>query len=167
MPTAKHFIESLGLHPHIEGGYFKRLYESKDYVVPPSRFNGKRRAVTSIYYLLEGDDSSAFHKVNSDEIWNFYYGSSITLYLIDENANLKTVILGNPITDKNAVFQTTTTANTWFAAEVNDKSSFALVGCVVAPGFEYEDFELAKREDLILRFPQHHTIITKLTQENR
>ena len=90
---------------------------------------------------MEKNDFSSFHRLKSDETWNFHYGSSLTIYIINEAGILKKVTLGNPLLDENAVFQYTVQANQWFAAEVNDKSSFSLVGCYVSPGFEYRDFE--------------------------
>lgn len=156
--SVKHFVEKLNLEKHVEGGYFKRVYASQTLISVPSQ--QQRPICTSIYYLLAGEDFSAFHRLKSDEIWSFNYGSSLTIYIIDEQGNLKTVVLGDP---KNPIFQITISANLWFAAEVNDKSSFTLVTCIVAPGFDYADFELADK-DLELLYPQHSNLIRKLTR---
>lgn len=164
MQTALELIKLLDLKKHPEGGYYKRIYESKDFVFAPERFQDQRLTVTSIYYLLEGNDFSAFHRIQSDEIWNFYLGSSLTLHIIDEQGALLKIILGNLTIDKNAVFQITIPGNRWFAAEVNNPSSFSLIGCVVAPGFDFKDFELANYDTLIKQYPQHATLIKKFTR---
>lgn len=131
--TAKDWIKHLQLEPHPEGGYYKRIYQAQDDVTCGER---KRLAYTSIYYLLAGEDYSAWHRIKSDEIWHFYQGSPIIIYMM-ENGEVKAQTLGED------QFQFCVPGNTWFAAEVKDKTSFSLVGCTVAPGFDFEDFELA------------------------
>ncbi len=163
MPTATDLIKLFDLKKHPEGGYYKRIYESKDFVIAPELFQDPRLAITSIYYLLEGNDFSAFHRIKSDEIWHFYLGSSLTLYVIDEQGHLQKLILGNTTLEKDAIFQIIIPKNHWFAATVNDKNSFSFIGCVVAPGFDFKDFELASYENLAKQYPQHAELIKKLT----
>jgi len=160
--TASDLISQLKLEKHIEGGYFKRVYESqyKAQIHPMS----ERRIASAIYFLLEGYDFSALHRLKSDEIWAYNYGSPITIFLIEQDGALKQMTLGNP---ENPTFQVTIAANQWFAAEVNDKSSFTLMSCFVAPGFEYHDFELANRQMLVSQYPSHAELITRLTRENK
>jgi len=114
--------------------------------------------------LLDGSQFSAFHRLKSDEVWHFYVGSSITLYIIDKIGHLSEVQLGIN-SEKDEHFQVLLKAESWFAATVNDKSSFALVGCSVSPGFDYRDFELGDRKKLIETYPQHRSIIEKFTKK--
>ena len=163
---SKIIIEKLKLLPHPEGGYFKEIYRSNEIIKNsglPERFEGDRNFGTSIYYLLEKEQFSTFHKLKSDETWHFYYGASLLLHIIDENGNYKKIILRNDLTN-NEVFQYTVLRNCWFAAEVSDKKSFSLIGATVAPGFNFSDFEMGKREELISQFPEHKEIITRLTR---
>jgi uncharacterized protein len=154
------------LQPHPEGGYFAECYRSQEAVKPASpRYQGDPRcAGTSIYYLLEKNDFSAWHKVNSDEGWHYYQGSPVYIHRIDKTGQLSTVILGNPLEIKEASFQIFIPAEDWFAAELLDKTSFVLVGCTVSPGFEFLDFELAKREELVSQFSEHQDILKRLTK---
>ena len=145
-----------------EGGYYKETYRSDKTIILPSETHGERSISTSIYYLLDGTQFSAFHRLKSDEIWHFYIGSSITLYIINKMENLSEVKLGSNI-EKGELFQIQVRAESWFAATVNDISSYALIGCTVSPGFDYLDFELGDRKKLIERYPQHRSIIEKLT----
>lgn len=158
--TASDLISQLKLERHIEGGCFKRVYASKHKVQIE---RGRERLIASaIYFLLEGHDFSAFHRLKSDEIWAYNYGSPLTIFMIEQDGSLTQTTLGDP---KNPTFQVTIAANQWFAAEVNDKSSFTLMSCFVAPGFEYHDFELANRQMLVRQYPSHAHLINRLTRE--
>ena len=160
--TASDLINKLKLERHIEGGYFKRVYESKHKMPTAVGDEDERHVATAIYFLLEGNDFSAFHRLKSDEIWAYNYGSPLTVYIIDPNGKLNEMILGDP---KNPIYQITVSANQWFAAEVNDKSSFTLLSCFVTPGFEYNDFELANRQLLANQYPGYISLISRLTRE--
>jgi predicted cupin superfamily sugar epimerase len=118
--------------------------------------------VYTIYFLLEGHDFSAFHRLKSDEIWAYNYGCPLTIFLIDEDGKFNQITLGDP---ENPIYQITIDANQWLAAEVNDKSSFTLMSCFVAPGFEYHDFELANRQMLVNQYPSYADLINRLTRE--
>ena len=111
-----------------------------------SEIDGERSISTSIYYLLDGTQFSAFHKLISDEIWHFYIGSSVTLYIIGKTENLSEMKLGTNI-EKDEHFQVQVRAGSWFAATVNDKSSYALLGCTVSPGFDYLTLNLATEKN--------------------
>jgi predicted cupin superfamily sugar epimerase len=100
--------------------------------------------------------------LQSDELWHFYDGSSIFIYIIDYKGELKKVRLGKDAGKENQ-FQITIEKNNWFAAELEDNNSFALVGCTVAPGFEFADFEIAKRDDLLSQYSHHKEIIERLS----
>jgi len=111
--------------------------------------------------LLQGSQFSTFHLLQSDELWHFYDGSDLKVYIINPEGGLIVKRLGR---SKDAEFQITIEKHSWFAAEVEDKKSFSLFGCTVSPGFEFEDFELGKRELLLKKFPQHETFIRRLTR---
>ena len=162
---AEYLKHSLGLSKLPgEGGYYKETYRSDKIIVLPSEFDdGERSISTSIYYLLDGSQFSAFHRLKSDEIWHFYSGSSITLYIIDKMGNLSEAKLGGNI-EKGELFQVIVNSGSWFAGAVNDKSSYALVGCTLSPAFDYLDFELGERKKLIETYPQHRSIIEKFTR---
>ena|SRR3989338_4540954 len=162
MKPYEQWVQQLNLIPHPEGGYFREIYRSEDKVLC-NRFQGERHAATSIYYLLRSEDFSAFHRFNSDEIWHFYAGSSLSLYVLNPNGELETIILGQQ--NNSTQFQAIIKANRWFAACVNEPNSYALVGCTVSPGFEFNDFKLAERQTLIQRHPQHKKLITRLTRQ--
>jgi hypothetical protein len=163
--NALYWIHKLELLKHPEGGYFREVYRSGEVmeeVALPDRYSGVRNVSTSIYFLLEKEDVSHFHKLQSDEIWHFYEGSSLTIHLIDEAGNYSTQKLGRNL-EAGEVFQFVIPKFSWFAAEVNDKTSFTLIGCTVAPGFDFADFALAQRKELLKQFPSHTNIIERLT----
>ncbi len=160
---AKYYIQKLQLEKHPEGGYFREIYRSGEIIsidAPKKRL--KRNVSTSIYFLLEGSQISKFHRLKSDELWHFYDGGSVRVYVIDDKGKLKEIILGKKIED-GEVFQTVIKKNHWFAAEVINKRSFALIGCTVSPGFDFSDFELANREYLLDCFPKLKNLILKFT----
>ena len=160
--TASNLISQLKLERHIEGGYFRRVYESK-YKMPIAGGEPcERLLATAIYFLLDGHDFSAFHRLKSDEIWIYNCGSPLTLSIIDKDGELKQKTLGDP---ENPIYQLTVDANQWFAADINDKSSFTLMSCFLAPGFDYHDFELADRQRLLNEYPMHADLIHRLTRE--
>ena len=162
--SAQYLKERLDLSELLgEGGYYKETYRSDKTIILPCQTDGERSISTSIYYLLDGAQFSAFHRLKSDEIWHFYIGSSVTLYIINKMENLSEVNLGSNI-EKGELFQIQVRAESWFAATVNDISSYALIGCTVSPGFDYLDFELGDRKKLIERYPQHRSIIEKFTR---
>jgi hypothetical protein len=153
------------LQPHPEGGYFSEVYRSDEIIkkeLLPSRFDGDRCFSTSIYFLLEGKQTSKFHRLKSDEQWHFYDGCAVKIYTLNDNGELSVIHLGKDIS-KGAVFQMVIKRNHWFAAELTDKNSFALVGCVVSPGFDFNDFKLAKSEELIAKYPQYKDLILMFT----
>jgi predicted cupin superfamily sugar epimerase len=166
MNDAAHWVETLKLSPHPEGGYYRRTYESFEQLpmaALPARFSGNRPIATAIYYLLEGAGFSALHRIKSDEIWNFYAGSPLRLTVLDPGGVLHELLLGKA-PEAGQSFQHVVRAGCWFGAEVAGAASYSLVGCVVAPGFDFEDFELADRERLVAAYPQHRAVIEGLTR---
>lgn len=162
---AKYYIQKLQLNKHPEGGYYKEIYRSGEFIsIDAPRNNRKRNVSTSIYFLLEGLQISKFHRLKSDELWHFYDGGSVRVYIINEKGKLAEIVLGRK-TEEGEVFQTVIKKNNWFAAEVVNKRSFALIGCTVSPGFDFSDFELASKEDLIECFPKHKSLISKFTKQ--
>lgn len=163
---ADYWVERLELAEHPEGGYFRRTYRSKEEISRdclPSRFSGPRPLSTSIYFLLKGSQFSALHRIKSDELWHFYTGSSLTIHVIDPAGSLTRLKLGNDL-EKGEAFQGLVVADCWFGATVDDPASYSLVGCTVAPGFDFEDFELGSRKALIDQHPQHRPVIERLTR---
>ncbi|HXV27673.1 MAG TPA: cupin domain-containing protein [bacterium] len=166
MKSAAYWIKALDLVPHPEGGYYRETYRSPEIIHPhhlPDRFEGPRNVSTAIYFLLLGHQISLFHRIKCDEVWHFYAGSSLTLYLIDSAGRLSSIILGGDFSN-GEVFQAVIPMGMWFGAAVNDVSSFSLIGCTVAPGFDFHDFELGSRDQLSVQFPQHHDLILRLTK---
>ena len=161
---AEYWKLKLGLSQLLkEGGYYKETYRSDKVITLQFEKNGERSISTLIYYLLDGDQFSALHKLKSDEIWHFYGGSSLTLYVIDEKGDLEHIKLGNNL-ENGESFQAVVKANCWFGAKVNNRSSHSLLGCVVSPGFDYQDYELGERKKLVEAYPQHRSIIEELTR---
>lgn len=164
--TAKEIIKHFNLLPHVEGGFYKEVYRSKELIASnalPARFAGNRNFSTAIYFLLEQGNFSAFHKIKSDECWHFYAGGCLEIFVIDAMGKLEIIKLGSDIKN-NENFQYVVPANCWFASAPAPGVSFSFVGCTVSPGFDFADFELAKKEELIGCYPQHEDVILKLTR---
>jgi predicted cupin superfamily sugar epimerase len=163
--SAEYWIEKFNLHPHPEGGFFREVYRSEEKIKQdglPSRFGGGRNFATSIYFLMPAGKFSALHRIASDEGWHFYTGSTLAVYTISPEGELATIQLGaNP--EQGDVFQAVVPHGYWFGAKLQAGEGYALVGCTVAPGFDFADFEMAKRDNLIKQFPQHSEVITMLT----
>jgi predicted cupin superfamily sugar epimerase len=162
----RYWIEKLQLEVHPEGGYFRQSYKADLMVTKdalPAGFAGDRAASTAIYFLLEGENFSAFHRLRSDEVWHFYAGDPLILHVIEPDGKYSSILLGcDP--DAGQVLQAVVPAGRWFASHVADWKSHALVGCTVAPGFDFEDFELATRAELVANYPQHQDLIQRLTR---
>ena len=148
MKTAAYWIKKLNLNKHPEGGWFTEIYRSEEIALKqalPDGFSGERNFSTSIYYLLEGGDFSAFHRIKSDEIWHFYAGNSAVEILSIENGKINRQYCGNSA-GENQFFQVVVHKNTGFAARLQNTKGYALVGCTVSPGFHFEDFEMGTAE---------------------
>ncbi|MBS1170698.1 MAG: hypothetical protein H6R01_1616 [Burkholderiaceae bacterium] len=131
---ARQLIESLQLSPHPEGGWYRELYRSATQVETP---RGTRSALTQIYYLLEPGQFSRWHVIDSDEIWHFYAGGTLELFGYDPvTQQQERHLLGHALEGRESV--AVIKAGDWQAARVLD--GFALVGCSVAPGFEFSEF---------------------------
>lgn len=166
MSEAAQWIESLQLQPHPEGGWFREVYRAQESIPSrclPDRFSGDRCFSTAIYYLLEKGDFSALHRIQQDELWHFYEGSPLDVEMIDLQGNHSTIKLGRDLQSGQQPMAVVP-AGCLFGAAVSDRSGFALAGCTVAPGFDFADFELADREQLLGQLPQHRSIIERLTR---
>jgi predicted cupin superfamily sugar epimerase len=152
-------VAALGLQPHPEGGYYREVFRS-DLRVP---FQGTpRSAGTSIYYLLAQGACSAWHRIDADETWYFHAGGPLALHVLSPDGGLVTHRLGDPLRHAGAVFQAVVDAGRWFAAELVHPGDFALVGCAVAPGFEFSGFQLAVEADLAPAIRRHGDWIGRL-----
>jgi hypothetical protein len=163
---ARYWIEKLGLEPHPEGGYFRQSYKAELELAKealPAGFTGPRAASTAIYFLLEGENFSAFHRLRSDEVWHFYAGDPLVVHGIEPDGKYFSILLGRDL-EAGQVLQAVVPAGCWFASHVADWKSFAVVGCTVAPGFEFEDFEMGQRKELAATYPQHGGLIERLTR---
>ncbi|HEY3599820.1 MAG TPA: cupin domain-containing protein [Paraburkholderia sp.] len=169
MPTTafskNELIRRFGLLPHPEGGYYRETYRSTQTV----RRDGADHmlcASTAIYYMLSDGAHSAWHRLKSDEVWHFYAGEPLNVYVLDEHGKLTTHRVGNALTHPDTVFQAVVLAGDWFAAQCEDPASFAVVGCTVAPGFEFSEFEVGSAEQLQAQYPAHRELIARLAARN-
>ena len=158
---SRELIKRLKLEPHPEGGYFRETYRAKGNVTRENE-SDLRSASTAIYFLLCDGAHSAWHRIRSDEVWHFYSGDPLDVHVLDRNGTLVRHRLGNALVHPDAVFQAVVKAGDWFAAECHDSSGAALVGCTVAPGFEFSEFELAEPGALEALHPQHRDLIARL-----
>lgn len=166
MIDAKVWIDKLQLQPHPEGGYFRETYRSRESIARPHlppRFAGDRAFSTAIYFLLQGDDFSALHRIRSDELWHCYAGGPLTISVIAPDGELSEISLGTDLSAGQTP-QTVVHAGCLFGSYVTEPNSFALVGCTVSPGFDFADFELPGRAELLAAFPQHRSVIERLTR---
>jgi predicted cupin superfamily sugar epimerase len=167
MDQIQTLITKLGLTPHPEGGYFKSTFESEERISDQElsvNFVEKRKLFTSIYFLLTSDDVSHFHRLKSDELWYFHAGSPLTVHVIHENGEYEEIKIGMNL-ENGEVPQYLVPKNSIFGSSVMEKDTFSLVGCMVSPGFEFNDFELFTQNELLEKYPQHKEIIMKLAYE--
>jgi len=150
LKTSDDWKKELGLASHPEGGWYRRVYES---VI---QLENGRTAMTSIYYLLEAPDFSALHRLKSDEQWHFYSGSPITIHELTPDGGVSATVLGR------GSFQHTVKAGNLFGASVEE--GYALVGCTVAPGFDFSEFEMPSRAQLLAEFPNEYEFIVRLSR---
>jgi hypothetical protein len=158
-------IQHYNLLPHPEGGFFRQTYAAAEQISKealPERFEGSRSYSTAIYFLLPHGSFSAFHRIKSDEVWHFYEGCPINIHVIHPNGEYECLKLGCNLKNGES-YQLVVPANAWFASEpVGEPGTFSLVGCTVAPGFDFIDFELAEAAVLIHQFPLYQQLISRL-----
>lgn len=158
---ANYFIDKLGLEQHPEGGYYKNTFSSAEEI---GAFGTTRKLFTNIYFLLKSGDVSHFHRLKSDEVWYYHGGSPLSVHVIDELGNYQEMKLGLDI-ENGEQPQVIVQKNTIFGSSVVEEDTFSLVGCMVSPGFEFQDFELFTQAELMSTYPQHAQIIKKLAYE--
>ncbi len=162
---AQDWIKHLNLLPHPEGGFYRETYRAEGILSIDAAPKAKlRNYCTGIYFLLLDDNFSAFHRIESDEMWHYYGGGTLELFEIDADGILYRTLIGNDI-KAGAVPQYVVKAGHWFASRVLGQQGFVLVGCTVSPGFDFEDFEMPERDALIQQFPHHQKVITELTRK--
>ncbi len=156
MKTAEYFIEQLELLPHPEGGYYKETYRSQD-SISVAGFAGERNIATSIYFLLSDLEKSHLHRIKSDEQW--FYHSGQTLEIVVLSAGIVTTLLLGSNIEKGEALHHVVPAGAWFGSRVKEQKGYSLVSCVVAPGFDFKDFELAEYKKISREFPAYHVLL--------
>ena len=153
-------IKSLDLQPlEIEGGYFKRTYSALETLGETDRKIG-----SAIYYLITEDSFSALHKLkSSDEMFHFYYGDPVEMLMLNENGDGEIVTISNQ--EKNFTPQQLVPKGVWQGTRMKQGGKFALLGVTVTPSFEYEDFVLGERKELIQKYPEFEDMIVALTKD--
>jgi predicted cupin superfamily sugar epimerase len=146
-------IDRYGLLPHPEGGFYKETYRS-----PTSLLSPERSLMTTIFFLLTSEHVSRFHRIKSDELWFFHEGNTLCVHTLDNDGHCKHFVGLEEGTSP----QLLVPANTIFGSTVESENGYALVSCVVAPGFDFADFELFGKEQLLQWFPDHGAIIDRL-----
>ena len=167
--TAEDVKKLLGLKPHPrEGGWYVRTYEAAE-LVPPTAFSGgryagARRTGTAIYYLLEPDTFSEMHRLKSDEVFHFYAGDAVEMLQLKEGGSGAVVVIGNNLLEVQRP-QVTVERGVWQGSRLRKGGRWALLGCTVSPGFEFEDYETGVRERLCAEWPQFVDEIVALTRD--
>jgi hypothetical protein len=163
---AEYWIAQLGLAPHPEGGWYRETYRAVGSIpaeaLTASGHGGPRAFSTAIYYLLRSGEVSRLHRLKSDELLHFHAGAPLTLHLLGPQGGYRGAVLG-PDPERGEALQFVVPAGCWFGATVEAPRTFSLVGCTVAPGFEFADFEHGCRETLLARYAEHRAIIERLT----
>ncbi len=147
-----------------EGGYFRETYRS-DKVVQCDL--GLRRECTAIYYLISPESFSGLHWVDQEEIFHFYAGNSVEMFQIDKDGNGKKIIIGNDIFSGQSP-QVIVPGGTWQGTRLlnSNENAWALMGCTVAPGFEYENFHIEDRASLTKKYPHLSEDIKRFTNDH-
>jgi predicted cupin superfamily sugar epimerase len=166
MPTADELIAFLKLQPHPkEGGFFRETYRAAESIESaglPERYRSARAHSTAIYYLLTPGTCSALHRVASDEIFHFYLGDPVRMLQLTPEDSGRTIVFGQDLLAGQQV-QVVVPRGVWQGSILEPGGRFALFGCTVAPGFEYADYEGARRRELLARYPEFADLITQLT----
>ena len=156
--NAQYYIEHLHMEPHPEGGYYVSSFRAEDSI---NTRNVERPIYTSIYFLLRSQDISHFHRLKSDELWYYHGGSALTVHMIHEDGTYEAKKLGLNLKNGETP-QVLVPKNTIFGSSVDEENTFSLVGCMVAPGFDFADFELFTQDQLLKQYPAHEEVIYKM-----
>lgn len=159
MKTAAYWVKKLDLQPHPEGGFYKETYRSAEQYkgALPARYDGPRAMGTAIYFMITSGNPSHFHRLKSDELWFFHDGSPLLVHLFALDGSYQRLEMG-----REQDWQAIIPAGSWFAAEVEPDDSYSLISCTVAPGFDFRDFEMAEKEQLLESYPGHSQLISRL-----
>lgn len=163
--SAQDYIEKFEMIQHPEGGWFKETYRSEGTISTEalsSNFNGDRNFATSIYFLLQEGDISAFHRIKSDELWHFHDGDGLIVHELKATGEYVKHLLGLDLKSGQQP-QAMIEAGSWFGSEVIEGGNFSLVGCTVSPGFDFQDFELAKAESLTAEYPSQKELVVRMS----
>jgi predicted cupin superfamily sugar epimerase len=161
--TADEVKKLLKLEPHPrEGGWFRRTYESAETVAIP-RYTSPRRTGTAIFYLLEPGTFSEMHRLRSDEIFHFYAGDPVEMLQLHPDGGGETVHIGNDLLAGQRP-QVVVERDIWQGSRLVAGGAWALLGCTVSPGFEYDDYESGDRDSLCAAWPAHASLIASLTR---
>lgn len=161
--TPEYWIKKLGLVPHPEGGFYRETYRSSDSIprsALPAGFNGERSVSTSIYYLLQGLQVSRLHRIQSDEIWHHYAGDDLKLISVDPGGLLSIRIAGKE--DPESAPQILIPGKHWFGGYCVNPEGYTLVGCTVAPGFDFADFEMYSAGSPLPEIENHRSRLERL-----
>lgn len=167
MTTASEIREMLSMQPHPEGGWFAEIYRSGNQLAAealPAGYTGPRNVSTAIYYMLEGTAVSTLHRLRSDEIFHFYLGDPVEQLWLMPDGSHQTVHIG-PDLRAGQRPQVVVPANVWQGARMRDGQGFALLGTTVAPGFDFADFEIGARHELLAGWPAATPLIHDLTHD--
>jgi predicted cupin superfamily sugar epimerase len=158
--TADEIITQLQLIAHPEGGYYAETYRSEELTI--NKNGDSRSTCTAIYFLLKDNDLSHLHRIQSDELWFFHQGEPLEIVYI-QHGKISSIVLGNNL-QNGEVPQAIIPAHVWFGSRLKNGKDYALVSCTVAPGFDFHDFELAERSQLLKDYPHLHEPITAFTR---
>lgn len=157
-------IDKLNLLPHPEGGYYAETFRATEATNPQGRYPADRSTGTAIYYLLTPDTFSGMHILTSDEIFHFYLGDAVEQLQLFADGSHRVVEIGTGIVAGQRP-QQVVPQNVWQGARLKPGGTFSLLGCTVAPGFDFADFTMGKRADLMANWPDAHEMITALTRD--
>ena len=159
---AGEIIRRLDLQPHPEGGYFRETHRDER-LLPADAVDrdGPRSTATAIYYLLGPGDFSAFHRIASDEVFHFYAGDPVALVQLTDIGPQVTILGPDVLAGQHP--QVVVPGGVWQGLYLEGGSRFALLGCTVSPGFDFADFDMGRRDDLLKAFPEQADIIGRLT----
>lgn len=158
MNEAQYFIEKLAFEAHPEGGFYRSTVRAEESV---TLTRGERPFFTSIYFLLRSQDISHLHRLQSEELWYYHAGSPLTVHMIYPDGHYEAKKLGLNLAAGEQP-QVLVPRHTIFGSSVDGAETFSLVGCMVAPGFDFADFELFTQQQLLEDYPQHEAIIRKM-----
>jgi predicted cupin superfamily sugar epimerase len=163
---AETIIRQLGLQPHPEGGFYRETYRSGETIAAaalPPRYDMDRSFSTAIYYLLTPDSFSSLHRLQSDELFHFHLGDAVTVLQLHDDGHGETIGLGHDILAGQQL-QVVVPRGVWQGMFLNDGGRFALLSTTVAPGFDFDDFEVGTRDALVREYAGHAALIERLTR---